>query len=159
MYCSRRFLKIRLLIRPNVDIGKPLKDIAPYPAAAENQTRYVIRLPEKPHEENMKVQIRAVKNVMKDPVNRVFLNGNFEEKTILGWGYDYYVISEVAGAGKTQVGYEGEETLQPVGVRLGHKAFLKYNSKLPIVVYTPKDVTLHYVIWTANDEIQNASEE
>ncbi len=38
-------------------------------------------------------------------------------------------------------------TIQPVSVFLGDETFLRYNSKLPIVVYAPKDVKLHYVLF------------
>ncbi|KJV62747.1 ecotin family protein [Rickettsia amblyommatis str. Ac/Pa] len=48
-------------------------------------------------------------------------------------------------------------TIQPVSVFLGDETFLKYNSKLP-VVYAPKDVELHYVIWHQNDTINSAKE-
>ncbi|XVN43983.1 MAG: ecotin family protein [Rickettsia hoogstraalii] len=44
-------------------------------------------------------------------------------------------------------------TMQPVSIFLGDETFLRYNSKLPIVVYTPKDVELHYVIWHRGDII------
>ena len=41
---------------------------------------------------------------------------------------------------------------------LGDETFLRYNSKLPIVVYAPKDVELYYVIWHQNDIINSAKE-
>lgn len=47
----------------------------------------------------------------------------------------------------------------PVNVYLGDKAFIRYNSKLPIVVYAPKDVKLQYVIWNQDDTINDAKEE
>lgn len=50
-------------------------------------------------------------------------------------------------------------TIQPVSVFLGDETFLRYNSKLPIVVYALKDVELHYVIWHQNDTINSAKEE
>lgn len=33
---------------------------------------------------------------------------------------------------------------------------LRYNSKLPIVVYTPENVEVKYRIWKAEDKIQDA---
>lgn len=49
-------------------------------------------------------------------------------------------------------------TIKPVSVFLGDETFLRYNSKLPIVVYAPKDVELHYVIWHQNYIINSAKE-
>lgn len=52
-----------------------------------------------------------------------------------------------------------KETMQPVNVSLSDKAFIRYNSKLPIVIYAPKDVKLQYVIWNQDDTINDAKEE
>jgi ecotin len=34
----------------------------------------------------------------------------------------------------------------------GDGALLRYNSKLPVVVYVPVDFEVHYRIWTAREE-------
>ena len=39
---------------------------------------------------------------------------------------------------------------------LGDDGMLRYNSKLPIVVYTPENVDVKYRIWKAEDKIQDA---
>lgn len=41
---------------------------------------------------------------------------------------------------------------------LGDDAMLRYNSKLPIVVYTPDNVEVKYRIWKAGETIGNAVE-
>ncbi len=36
---------------------------------------------------------------------------------------------------------------------------LRYNSKLPIVLYVPKDVEVRYRIWSASSRIEKAVQE
>ena len=40
-------------------------------------------------------------------------------------------------------------------VGLGDTGMLRYNSKLPIVVYTPDNVDVKYRIWKAEEKINN----
>lgn len=129
---------------------------APYPAPLSEQKRYVIYLPNETEEENLKVELQAIKDIMKD-CNKQRAFSKLNKKTLEGWGYDYYVIEDVIVAG-TRMMCRDKPTLQPINISLGDGAFLKYNSKLPIVVYTPKDVKLNYVIWGA-DKVFNTAEE
>lgn len=42
-------------------------------------------------------------------------------------------------------------------VHLGDKSLLRYNSKLPLVIYAPKDVDVSYRIWQAPKTTQKAT--
>lgn len=50
-------------------------------------------------------------------------------------------------------GQKKEQRFIPV---VGEGFLLRYNSKLPIVVYAPKDVEVRYRIWSASEKVEKA---
>ena len=51
---------------------------------------------------------------------------------------------------------DGKKEKKFVTAYLGDAGMLRYNSKLPIVVYTPDNVDVKYRIWKAEEKIDNA---
>ncbi|VEB56920.1 ecotin [Salmonella enterica subsp. enterica] len=49
---------------------------------------------------------------------------------------------------------EGKKEQKFVTAWLGEDGMLRYNSKLPIVVYTPANVDVKYRIWKADANVQ-----
>ncbi|WP_195767734.1 ecotin, partial [Klebsiella pneumoniae] len=74
-----------------------------------------------------------------------------------GWGYDYYVFEKLSGPVSTMMACpDGKKEKKFVTAGLGDDGMLRYNSKLPIVVYTPSNVDVKYRIWRADETIGNA---
>lgn len=134
---------------------KPLKDIAPYPEANAEQTRYAIYLLPKDNEHDYKVELVIGKNMMTDSCNRYFLGGKIEEKDLKGWGYSYYVVESSGQAASTMMGCHDKKT-QEKFVAISTESLTRYNSKLPIVVYVPKGMIVKYRIWSAPEEATTA---
>ncbi len=89
--------------------------------------------------------------------NQHRLGGTLETKTLEGWGYDYYVFDNVTSPVSTMMACpEGKKEQKFVTAWLGEDGMLRYNSKLPIVVYTPANVDVKYRIWKADANVQNA---
>ncbi|HJD55311.1 MAG TPA: ecotin [Rickettsia endosymbiont of Pyrocoelia pectoralis] len=150
---------ITLIFLNNVGLANDIKE-TPYPSPLSEQKRYVIYLPSEVKEESLKVELSATKEAMKD-CNHAWFAGKLSKKTLEGWGYDYYVIEEVSNSpASTRMGcpIDHKPSLQPVNIRLNDETFLRYNSKLPIVVYAPKDVKINYVIWRADNVVSTAEE-
>ncbi len=62
----------------------------------------------------------------------------WKQKRWKAWGYDYYVFDNVTSPVSTMMACpEGKKEQKFVTAWLGEDGMLRYNSKLPIVVYTP----------------------
>ncbi|PJI50943.1 MAG: ecotin [Pseudomonas sp.] len=135
-----------------------LEDVAPYPKAEDGFVRQVIHLPKQAQEENFKVEILAGKTLTVD-CNRQRLGGTLEEKTLEGWGYSYYRLDQVSGPASTLMACPDGKTRKDFVPVVGDGFVLRYNSKLPIVIYAPKDVEVRYRLWSASDKVEKARAE
>ena len=135
---------------------QPLEKIAPYPQAEKGMKRQVIQLPQQQDESALKVELMIGQTLEVD-CNHHRLGGELESKTLEGWGYDYYVFEKLSGPVSTMMACpDGKKEKKFVTAGLGDDAMLRYNSKLPIVVYTPSNVDVKYRIWRADETIGNA---
>ncbi|HAV5987262.1 serine protease inhibitor ecotin [Serratia marcescens] len=143
----------------DADISKqPLEKIAPYPKAEKGMNRQVIYLPKQEHEENYKVELLIGKTLEVD-CNRHMIGGTLETKTLSGWGYDYLVLEKLSEPASTMMGCpDNTKTKQFIAANLGDAAMQRYNSRLPIVVYAPKDAEVKYRIWKAEDTVSQAEQ-
>ncbi|MEG6282448.1 serine protease inhibitor ecotin [Enterobacter asburiae] len=135
---------------------QPLEKVAPYPQADKGMKRQVIQLPVQQDEANFKVELLIGKTLEVD-CNQHRLGGQLESKTLEGWGYDYYVFDKVTSPVSTMMACpDGKKEKKFVTAYLGDNSLLRYNSKLPIVVYTPENVEVKYRIWKADENIGQA---
>ena len=139
-------------------VEQPLEKIAPYPQAEKGMKRQVIQLPQQQDESVLKVELMIGQTLEVD-CNRHRLGGQLESKTLEGWGYDYYVFDKVTSPVSTMMACpDGKKEQKFVTAGLGDAGMLRYNSKLPIVVYTPANIEVKYRIWRADETIGNAVE-
>jgi ecotin len=136
-----------------------LEDTAPFPKPESGFSRQVIHLPQQAQEENFRVEVLAGKTLMVD-CNRQRLGGVLEEKNLEGWGYPFYRLEKVIGPMSTMMacppGSTSKRAFVPV---VGDGFMLRYNSKLPVVIYAPADVEVRYRIWSASDKVGTAIQE
>ena len=127
-------------------------ELKPFPAAERGMERFVVVLPDKTRAEevNFKVELIPGKTMLTDGVNQVRHGSTIETRSLSGWGYTFY---EVTGQDKTMSTMmvapgESDKVKQFVS---GTPLLIRYNSRLPIVVYVAEGYEIKYRIWTAGD--------
>ncbi len=130
-----------------------------FPPAGQGIVRYVLQLPEQIDESAFKVELIAGKTVEVDEKNRYFFGGTIEKETIKGWGFPRYNVSKLGPMAGTMMAIDPDMPKVSRFITLGGEPYLiRYNSRLPIVVYAPEGVEIRYRIWRAGTET-NAIEE
>ena len=129
----------------------------PYPLPEAGYDRMVINLEPLGNEDLRKVEIVMGKTIEID-CNRHWFSGKLERETIAGWGYSYYVLRNAGGpAASTRMACPPGEDIQEAFVPVrGDGQLLRYNSKLPVVVYVPTGFKVRYRIWAAEVETRQA---
>lgn len=127
--------------------------LKPFPQASEGMVRHVIDLPKKSDESMYKVEIVPGKTMSVD-CNNHRLSGTLTEKDLEGWGYNYY---EFSSDGKTISTMKACNQPNKIKFVSGQTLTVRYNSKLPIVIYAPKGFDIKYRIWKAGKN-QNTKE-
>ena len=122
-----------------------------FPPAENGMVRYVLQLPNQDNESGFKVELIVGKTVQVDKENRYFFGGKIEKETIKGWGYPRYVVSALGPMGGTLMAVDPNAPKVDRFVTIGGEPYLiRYNSRLPIVVYVPEGVEVRYQIWNTD---------
>jgi ecotin len=132
--------------------------LKPFPAAAEGYARHVIDLPTLENEGDHKIEILAGKTMEVD-CNVHRLGGQWQDKTAQGWGYTYYELSDIGPGMSTAMACVNSELKKTFVQAGGEPKLVRYNSKLPVVVYTPSDVEVRYRVWSATPEATVAKQQ
>lgn len=125
-------------------------DLKPFPPPAAGQQRFAIRVPALPDEDARRVQVLVGKTVEVD-CNRRMFGAPVERRTAQGWGFDYYVVGPFGQAVSTLMACPPGQPKRRefVAAQTPELEALRYNSKLPLVVYAPVGAEVRYRIWSA----------
>lgn len=124
-----------------------------FPPAAAGMVRHVLQLPKQADESAFKVELIVGKTVQVDEGNRYFFGGRIKEETIKGWGYPRYNLARLGPMAGTLMAVNPDTPKVSRFIALGGEPYLiRYNSRLPIVVYVPEGVEVRYRIWSAGTE-------
>jgi ecotin len=130
-----------------------------FPVPEKGVTRYVIALQKEENEANLKLELAIGKTVLVEPANQYFFGGKVETETAQGWGFTYYVLPQLGPMASTLMAVDPNAPKVERFIRLaGEAPLLRYNSKLPVVVYVPQGVEVRYRIWHASAELIKATE-
>lgn len=124
-----------------------------FPPAPEGVVRYVLQLPKQEDEAAFRVELIVGKTVKIDGVNRYFFAGEIKEETIEGWGFPRFVVDKLGPMAGTLIAVDPDAPKMDRFITLAGEPYLiRYNSRLPIVVYVPTGVEVRYRIWSAEPE-------
>jgi len=132
---------------------KPL-DLSMYPAATEGLRRVYIHLPVMKNERDLKVEIFIGREQMVD-CNSYTLTGQVTEENLEGWGFTYYKVTSEGQLLGTLMGCPDNKKTKKF-IQLPQPLLLNYNSKIPVVLYIPRDLEVRYKVWTAGKQIKQA---
>jgi ecotin len=125
-------------------------DLKPFPPAQAGQQRFVLRLPPSADDDARRVQLLVGKTLEVD-CNRQLLGATVERRTAQGWGFDYYVVTALSGPASTLMACPPDtpKRREFVAAHAPQLDALRYNPKLPLVLYAPTGAEVRYRIWTA----------
>ncbi len=126
-----------------------------FPPPAEGMIRYVLPLVPEKDEDSLKVELVVGKTVRVDAANRYFFGGTLETVTIEGWGFDYHILRKLGPMAGTLMAVDPDAPKVDRFIAAGGEPrLLRYNSRLPLVIYVPEGVEVRYRIWRAGAELQ-----
>jgi ecotin len=150
-----------LLIGAAADAGRaiPRLDLKPYPAPEAGEVRWVIQLPGvlrpspdpalSSDPDDWRVEL-IVGREMEVDCNRHLLQGTITPENVSGWGYTVYRVSGGERALTTLMACPPDQPPRRVFVPLaGEPTLVRYNARLPIVVYAPKNLQVRWRLWKA----------
>ena len=133
--------------------GHAADNLKAFPPADDGMVRFVLQLPAQHDESLLKVELLVGKTVQTDARNRYFFGGKIEKETIKGWGFTLYKVGRLGPMAGTLMAVDPNEPKVERFITLGGDPYvIRYNSKLPIVVYVPDGVEVRYRIWTVGVE-------
>jgi len=153
----RNSLIVGLAVLSASALGAEHPELKAFPPAREGMERFVIVLQhkERGEEDNLQVEIVVGKEMLTDGVNRVRLGNTVETRPLPGWGYTYY---EVTGSSETlstmMAPPAGAPTIKTFVA--ASPLYVRYNSRVPIVVYAPKGYEVRYRVWQAPEIAEKA---
>jgi ecotin len=124
-----------------------------YPPPADGMKRVVVYLESKEQEDDYRIELMVGKTVEVDAENRFFFAGSLEEESIEGWGFPKFTVKQLGTLAGTRIGVDPNTPKVKRFVHIGGEPkLLRYNSKLPLVVYVPKDAEVKLRVWVATPQ-------
>jgi len=138
-------------------MGAEHKELKAFPEAKEGMERFVIVLPHKDRSEegSFAVELVAGQTMMTDGVNQMRMGLKIESRPLKGWGYTFYEVTGKPVTISTRI------APPPGAPRVkkfvsGTPLQIRYNSRLPVVIYAPKGTEIRYRIWEASPKMKAA---
>lgn len=137
--------------------GQAADDLQAFPPAGKGMVRFVLPLPEQDDESAFKLELIVGKTVWIDAQNNYFFGGKIEEEVVQDLGSTLYRVSSIGPMAGTIMAVDANTPKVDRFITLGGGPyFIRYNSRLPVVIYVPEGASVRYRLWSAGPEIQVA---
>lgn len=128
-------------------------EIEMFPKAKEGFKQVYIQLPVAKNESDLKVEFFVGAEKLLD-CNKYSLIGDVKTQDLQGWGYNYYEVeSNGETRGTLMACIDQKKTMKFVTLQ---PEIVRYNSKLPLVFYVPKDLEVRYRILRPDTKMKKA---
>ncbi|WP_461532903.1 ecotin family protein [Sinomicrobium sp.] len=131
-------------------------DLSIYPKTEKGFKQMVIEVPHSDSDAEKKIEFTVGKWMEVGSCNHHGLQGTLEEKNLEGWGYNYYVFTTNGNVISTRMACPDNKTVHKFVS--AQPEMVRYNGKLPIVIYVPEDCDVQFRIYKAEKEVYQASE-
>lgn len=146
----RTILTLIFAMLASIAMAHAADSMKAFPSAEAGMARYVIKLPPQSGEADFRVELVIGKTVRTDAKNRYFFGGTLETETIKGWGYNRYILRKLGPMAGTLMAVDPNAPQVERFITLGGEPrLLRYNSRLPLVIYVPEEAEVRYRIWRA----------
>ena len=151
-------LLITAILLPVLACAEEHSPLDAFPEPEQGMVRIVIPLPEMSRsDDNYSVELVVGRVIQTDGVNQVRMDAGLSPRPLEGWGYTYY---EMTGSGQVASTLMAPPPgAEPVDAFVhGTPLNVRYNSRLPIVVYLPAGFEVRYRVWAAAAEYLSGRE-
>jgi ecotin len=126
-----------------------LKELKPYPLPTKTEKRIVIHVAPTSDESLQKVEL-VVGKIKEIDCNRHGLTeSDISDVGLKGWGYPLFKAH--AGDKMTSTRMACPDNKLEKAFVSGKSILIRYNSRLPIVIYTEPDTVIQYRLWSASE--------
>jgi ecotin len=128
-------------------------DLEMFPKAETGFKQVYIQVPIIENEENYKIELHIGKEALVD-CNQHVLIGEVTEQTLEGWGYTYFKVNTDGSMASTKMACL-DSKMERKFIKIAPQ-LLRYNSRMPVVVYVPEGISVKYKIFKATADLMDA---
>jgi ecotin len=128
-------------------------DLEMFPKAETGFKQVYIQVPIIENEENYKIELHIGKEALVD-CNQHVLIGEVTEQTLEGWGYTYFKVNTDGSMASTKMACL-DSKMERKFIKIAPQ-LLRYNSRMPMVVYVPEGISVKYKIFKATADLMDA---
>ncbi|MTG98623.1 proteinase inhibitor [Myroides sp. BIT-d1] len=127
-----------------------------FPSPEKGYKQVLIEVPFSKNDNDKKIEFSVGKVMEVDGCNNFGLVGTLKEKNLEGWGYTYYSFESKGDVFSTMMGCP-DAAKRNIFVS-GKSELVRYNGRLPIVVYIPEDMEVRFKVYKTDGEEYFANE-